>query len=150
MKRLIIVLAILLISLNAYAEPYGKKTRIKSVSDWFIFSQDGLNVSLISQDVSTGGLPTTFDNPTTTDLAGNFYYCIAKGNPHGALWIIRKVNKMTGDSDEVCRLNLKKYKYGTIRSIEFTDDRTLLVWLTLRTSGSGKWVEALVGIVGFN
>jgi hypothetical protein len=120
------------------------------VSNWFIFRHGGLKAYLVSEDVSLSGLNYSYNSPTTTDSSGNFYYCISEGNPQGALWRIMKIDRLSREVEEICRLNLDRYKQGAIKAIEFTTDDILYVWLTLRASGIGsKWSSALVAITGF-
>lgn len=139
MQKLTLILVFLLLSTIALAQ--------EGASDWFVFSQKGPQVSIISQDVSMEGMDYAYTSPTTVDGSGNFYYCVSAGNPNGYLWIIKKVDRTSGSASEVCRLNLDKYKSCSIRAINFSGS-SLYVWLSLNVSGSKGWISALAEITG--
>ena len=141
MKRIAIFLIVLLFCVCAYAQDADS-------SKWFIFSKEGPQVSLISQDVSMARMDYAFSSPTAIDNTGNFYYCSSEGNPQGFLWKIRRVDKQAGESKEICRLNLDRNNYGYIRAIEFAKDGSLYVWLAFKKSGVDVWDAALVEIKG--
>ncbi|MBM3249148.1 MAG: hypothetical protein FJZ10_07015 [Candidatus Omnitrophica bacterium] len=138
MKKIIFLLAILLFSVVAVAEDN---------SGWFVLSGGGLSVSVISQDLSSSDMGYSYNSPTTVDDSGNFYYCVSEGNPNGYLWIIKKVDSASGSVSEICRLNLNKYKTGSIRAVN-SSGSSLYVWITLAQSGSKGWISALVEISG--
>lgn len=116
-------------------------------SGWLIFQDKGLSASVISKDLSSSEMSYSYNSPTTVDDAGNFYYCISEGNPNGYLWVIKRVDNASGKVSEVCRLNLDKYKTGSIRAIN-SSGNSLYVWITLVQSGSRDWMSALVEISG--
>lgn len=138
MKKTVFLLAILLVCATVTAEEN---------SGWFIFRDKGLRVSVVSQDLSSEEMSYNYNSPTTVDNAGNFYYCASEGSPNGYLWIIKKVDKANGGVNEICRLNLDKYKTGSIRAINFSGS-SLYVWITLAQFGSKGWLSALVEISG--
>ena len=139
MKKITFILVLFLLSATALAQ--------EGASDWFVFSQKGPQVGIISQDVSMAGLDYAYTSPTAVDNSGNFFYCLSEGNPNGYLWIIKKVDRTSGSASEVCRLNLDKYKSGSIRAINFSGS-SLYVWLSLTVSGSKGWIFALAEITG--
>ncbi|HOX54984.1 MAG TPA: hypothetical protein PLC32_06030 [Candidatus Omnitrophota bacterium] len=138
MKKTIFVLILFLLCVSVSAEEN---------SGWLIFSQSGLNVSIVSQGLSSEEMSYSYNSPTAVDGSGNFYYCVSEGNPNGYLWMIKKVDNTSGKVSEVCRLNLDKYKTGSIKAINSSGD-SLYVWVTLAQSGSRDWISALVEISG--
>jgi len=138
MRKMGLLLIILLFCSAATAEEN---------SGWLIFKDKGLRVSVISQDLSASEMSYSYNSPTSVDDSGNFYYCASEGNPNGYLWIINKVDNTSGSVSEICRLNLDKYKTGSIRAIN-SSGSSLYVWITLAQSGSKGWISALVEISG--
>lgn len=144
MRKFSLAFAILLMCTSAFAQYFSESMP----TDWIILNQKGLQANVISQDVSMEGMDYAYNSPTTMDGSGNFYYCTSAGNPNGYLWIVKKVNKASGSSDEILRLNLKKYKAGTIRAINFSGG-SLYMWLAINSGGSKGWSYALIEISGF-
>ena len=139
MRAIALLIVFLMFCVNVYAE---------DSSGLLIIKNPNLSASVVSSKVDMGKMDYAYNNPTTVDKSGNFYFCSSENNRLDSLWKVSRVNSKTGNIDEICRLDLSSNKYRFIRSINYVDSGKLYIWLATERARSGEWQGALVEISG--
>ena len=83
MRAIALLIVFLMFCVNVYAE---------DSSGLLIIKNPNLSAAVVSSKVDMGKMDYAYNNPTTVDKSGNFYFCSSENNRLDSLWKVSRVD----------------------------------------------------------